>query len=380
MSTYALAQESSDAFAQILEDLNDIASQIRQISIPLNSLRDVIHESNQVIGKVEQLFIVVDDVCVVMEVTQKASCLLSGVPIVGEIADVVAHVLAEAAKIAKSIKNDLHPIREQLPKVKEFFQKADNFTSNICEALNTTAQKIPEYVHTIAILNCIFKIAKPMTSLFQGNDAVSALSKFVKEYEKIRDLISLKLLPVVAGIDELVKTVNKFENNLNNMGRVGTSLDQSISGISSVTDELNRITKALHTVEEAIDPVKWALKAAHDVEKVVNPLVSKALKATGLEHMVDSLKKQVFGNLQLTELIHQIEEVLQSELLQQTRGSADGKVPDFASVWNELDTVLSRHSTSANGSGKTLIQELLSEIAGTPIDFAKPGVIRDWSD
>lgn len=376
MSTLALNPKSDDAFKNVLAELNDIATQIRQMIVPLDSLRRAIHEASQVILKIEQLFKVVDEVCLVIDVTQKASCLLSGVPIISEIAAVVAKVLTEADKIVDNIRNDLHPIRDKLPKIQEIFQKADNGIGKIYNTLNTIAEKIPEYVHTIAISDCLFKIAKPLLSLLKGTDGFSGLSKFVKEYENIRDQVSEKLLPIIEGIDELVKTINKFENNLNNICGIGTSLDGSISGISSITDELNRITKALHKVEEAIDPVKWALKAAKDVEKVVNPV----LKATGLEHMVDSLKDKIFGDLEIGGVLQQIEQAIQHDFLPQADGSFDGRASNLENIWNGLDAVLSQHSTGGNGNKNTVIQALLTEIAGTPVDFTKPGVILDWAD
>ncbi len=365
-------------FEDVLVQLNDIASKVDDISKPVQSLDTVVVDVTGIITDIDDLFVDFNAVCEIIDVVQTVALALNAIPVVGEIADALGSVTA----VLNEINADIKPIKVVVDKVDNVFldiQKGLSILENVMKEVSTV---IPDTTNTVAILNALIMIAKPLVEILEGTDTSTRLAKVVDEYNSIKQSISSDVKPIVTGLDDVVSVIDDFVQDINN---IISEVKSFISGAStSVSNGKGRITPvkvAVDIIEDMMKPVMWLIHALQWVyDHTVKPVIDEAMKITHIGDLVNDLEADLLKSLNINKILTDIEKTFHLEGLEKynnifseviTSSSVSSIASNFESLKNEVQSYKQGDANEKSKIITDLVKKLIEAIIDTAVDVSK---------
>ena len=171
-----------------------------------------------------------------------------------------------------------------------------NLSANAALEVNSARIDVLEGLEALGVIETGSELSGITEANFDqlvlANDITRAITD---ETEPLRDALGVLDLSVFGVLEEGLVVVND-------------SLDKSLALFEPFAEALDKLN-------DAIEPVEWALDAASSVvDAVVNPVIEAVLGATGLNELIDDLSAQIFGDLSLLEDLESIADRVRVEL------------------------------------------------------------------
>ena len=390
MGQEATSTNNQGPFLEVLNNLDDAAKKISALVHPVTTLQTLVHDADSFVQDVDSLFKGVDEACQAMTGVRDVCYLLDPIPVIGEVSSIAGSVLGDVLDVANPIRNRLHPIRvDVVEKGGSFLKKADHGLTTVRNATVTMTQKVPDATNTIAILDCMARIAEPLAEVLSGDEVADRLNKILKTYETIRDDVSTVLLPVTEVIDVIATVIKDLADVLDDiLNTVMNAIGGAVNVVRSIASVLHPIGSALDAVKSAIKPIEWVLDAVECIiDTILKPVINAILEATGLKTLINSMEKALMDKLGLTGLIDKIEKSFHLDAIQQSSATlnpdaSDGAPHTISNGWSNLSGALGKYATKdkkSDGPGFA-VSELYTAITNTALDPDKPASIPDWPD
>jgi hypothetical protein len=371
-----------DPFVSVLESLGSTARHVARLEAPITRVHKIVSAVDGVLDDLEQFRPLLTGIEGTLMGLQGVLALLSAVPVInapvlacrGPVVAAVRGVDATRKAFASVDDRLIKPCRTAFHDIQLGLTEAHQ----VVHAISTT---VPGYTNTLQILHFIAQSAAPLTEILKGSEPAEELGKLLRTLHDLEEEAAAALLPLANFLEGVEAVVRSIDEALEGVDDKMKSIMQPVrAGLQSVEDVFGPIADAFNAVANAVKPVRWALDALSWVfDNVCRPIIEAILKATGLEKMLDRLTDAVAEKLGIAPILNMVESSLKSQQAQQwqQRGGVQA-AGSGRNAWGRLTGTLNRYSTRNSSAFSDHLTLLISAIAGTPIDPAKPAVIPDW--
>ncbi|MFD1344781.1 hypothetical protein [Litorisediminicola beolgyonensis] len=367
---------TADPFARTLSDLSTTLTDFAPLVTPIDAIDTLLTDIDTLLKDFGELITAFEGVDAVIELLGSALEFLSPIPIVGEIADVIAGLIdagAEALADVLTLAQDLNtevikPVLEVLEEIVTGLGDARAVTVEI-------SQKVPGYINTIEILHYLSEIASPIVEVLKGTKPADDLAAVLDTFNTVQEDVGKALLvfdPAIRAVGTGVKDLTKvFQDIMHAMGQAGRD---ALTGIEDAAHALQPISDGFNRLVDAIKPLKWVLDALKCVfDKILKPVIDAILKATGLDALVHKAEDAIFAKLGIKPVLDLAQGHLGNDTIQSTSDSlGPDKGAGTGPLWDATQTALGQYRSGDSSATKTALLTVISAVAQTPLDPNKP--------
>ncbi|MGH8698465.1 MAG: hypothetical protein ACREVS_18415, partial [Burkholderiales bacterium] len=382
-STGIALSAQSDPFAEVLGSLKRSAAAVGVIQQPLSNVRDFVHVVDTVLddlNKVPTIMSVVEDV---LSAIGALVNVLDAVPFVDAVAAFASTVLNTIKALLKAAMELFDTTVAPIIKAcRPIFDDVEKGLTKAQSVVGTIAQKVPDYINTVQILDYMADIAGALVPLLKGTEAGDRLSGLMKTFDDVKVLATKAFTPVAGFLDAITQVVDAVVAVLGSVyDAIKRSAQVAVAGLHQIESIFQPIEHAFNAVANAIKPIRWALDAiAFIFDKVVKPVIDEVLQKTGLQGQLDKVVDAVEKQLGIKAVADLVGGNIKGAAAASWQSAAGGDAAAAAQArWQELEAVLKNYNTrDADGTKKNILL-LVNAIMGSAITDG-PTPIPEWPD
>lgn len=334
---------------RITDRFNNIAKKNRSLKISIAKLDLSVTNATRIVHKIDELFTAINGICQATIATHRTCLVLTPIPLVGEIAQGLANILARVANFAQNIRSKLKLLKQDV--VDDAGSKLDRVKIGLNKFQAVTKQihrDLPQLTAIVTALDSAFHNSQPLGAILTGENADDRLERFVKDYQAIE----LAILDIETAIDrELTPNIAELAKLLKyDFTSLESAIDGAIGKIKIIESLLAPIKNAIQEIEKVVAPVKWVFDAVEYIfNEIFKPIIAKILEITGLQHLIDNLEQKIEEVLRIFDIFKQIKKVFDSQKIADCStfldvSSNSNAVSVLIDRWNFLAQTLADYS------------------------------------
>lgn len=382
-----------EVFNSTLQNLKSTTAQVGKLQAPITSIQSLVQDVDTLLADIVDILNFAEEVDSIIEVVAEALNFLDAVPIVGEIAGIMAEVIETIADAFQEALETMQELKSSIiSPVQDVLKDMKIGLTDIRKVVVDISQKVPGYVNTVEILLYLSQIASPIAKILEDTNTPggaatrldAVLTAFNKVGTDVGDAIGA-LSPVLTVIEDAVKVLVDLFDAITGQN-AGSQAQNQKSDSTNAHGNAQNTGDGFSRMQNAIKPVAWILDAILCIFKeILEPIINAILEATGLKAAVDAAAEAIFCKLGVSP-----QNPVLTNMSKQTTGStnASGISSNGAHVngaqgaatqhlWAAAASALGDYRNGAS-AGKDAIFALISAITGTPVNPKSPIVAPDW--
>ena len=248
---------------------------------------------------------------------------LAAVPVIDGIASAMSDISLDAAKFLKTLTTDFEQLkRDIINPITAFFDDTKKGLGSITSVVSGASQRLPEALNTVQILMYLSEVASPLAAILKGDEAGKRLKNVLDTMNTTKNAVADALKPFAEILKTIGDDVRWLALKMDGIfDAIGDEAKTAMKGLQSAAKALKPVTDGFNKAMDAIKPVKWALDAVSSVvQTVLMPVIDWILKVTGLDKLVDDLKKSLMKQLGVKPIIDAVQGNVDAQQVKQNKG------------------------------------------------------------
>jgi hypothetical protein len=380
------AASVGDGFANVIGRLEKSLSQAQPLvtkGSALDECQTALSTVDRALGDVGTFDTVMKDVTDLVQLGAGLAEALIAVPFIGELAEAAGAVLDSAAEALTEAKTTIDDInRETVQPLKSVVDDINTGVADLDRVLTDVTVQVPQYINTIQILDYLLEIASPLADVLDGSEPGQRVQTVVTTLDSVLNDVGTAIKPCAQALEVVVPGVVNVNGVISGLvNDMGDGVTTTLDAFNSVSSYLQPICDGFNKVEDAIAPIRWVLDAVEWlVKEILEPAIDWVLRVTGLQTLIDDLKKDLLDDLGIGQLVTSLKPVSASQSQINSGQTAVGSTQAGATstAFTDMAQALGQFRTNQNAALEDATEGLLTAITGTPIDPNKSTTLPDF--
>lgn len=360
-------KKAEDILPAVNTGLNETSAKLR-----------VVHD---ITGEIEETLTCLTKCIKALKALSEGATVLSVVPVVGSIANVLSKVLKSTEGALNAVSAVLNEIKNTAKVLEGVSNGALAGTDKIRNVSGDLQLFLPKVVKTVTVLDYVIQIAEIVEPVAAGTTLG----------EKV-DNLNHKINGIIGSAEESVSDIagvyQDFCGIMNDIKAKCQEMESKIAGIKTVISSIEKISgflspigNAVEKIINAIAPIKWVLQAAAClINKILSPVIDAILKVTGLKKLIDEVGEKIKSCLGFDRILDEIKSAVGNLDLTNKLREVAGFGGKIEALTAKISESLGDFSPLGNKSLGDSLRGMLGDLFHADFDPAKPVLIPDWPE